>query len=61
MGKFIWELYEDENALTNLFYYFCGHSHLYKSTPLNEAVEFFHSHKQCESSTQLHASWQSGL
>jgi len=54
VGKIIWELHEDENALIYLFCYFCGHSHTRKSAPLNEAVGILRSHRQCESSSDLH-------
>lgn len=52
MGKIIWELEEDENALIALFYYFCGHSQSSKRAPLNEAAGILHSHKQWEISAE---------
>lgn len=53
MGKIILELEEDENALIDLFYYFCGHSQSSKRAPLNEAAGILHSHKQWEISAEL--------
>lgn len=61
MGKIIWELQEDESALIDLFYYFCGHFQSYKRAPPNEAAGILHSQEQWESSAEVQGSWQARL